>query len=130
MTALERQFGYLLRDEGDGPGIARPDGLPSSVKRLETRTGTCCHCNRVVLILPDPTRAALGLPPRSHPRGYCPKCHAYVCDLASCQTWCTPTLLLVDLARKYPDVPVFFRSKDGHMHPKLIDVLTTEGRIT
>lgn len=129
MVALARQQGYLLRDEGEGPGIPRPDGSPSTVRRLETHTRTCCHCNRVVIILPDATRAALGLPLRSHPRGYCPKCDAYVCDAKACQSNCTPTMLLVDIARRYPDVPVFFRSKTGEVHPKLREVLTREGRI-
>jgi hypothetical protein len=98
MGSLERRNGWFMRDERHSGGV-----------KLEIKAPTCCHCNRVILVLPDRTRAMFGLPLRTHPRGYCPKCDAYVCDQYACQNFCTPIWKLIDIAKRYPNLQVFAR---------------------
>lgn len=57
----------------------------------EFNTMTCAHCNRVVVLNPERTRA----------RGSCLKCMAYVCDHKVCLTECNPFMQSVELAVKY-----------------------------
>jgi hypothetical protein len=66
----------MLIDHSSSPGV--PDelwtksGLPPGMGRekFESATFTCSHCERVVIMNPDRSRA----------RGYCPRCDHYVCD--------------------------------------------------
>ena len=104
MSSKKRLEGYFLRDERLAYGR---DAI------LETWSLTCAHCNRVVVVLPDATRAKLGLPPRSHPRGWCAKCDAYVCDFYACNNFCTPILKMIEIAQRHPDIPVLQRNPDG-----------------
>src|SRR5579859_1555663 len=121
MASLERRNGYYMRDERASGGFKFAPDAPG-VKRLEIKAPTCCHCNRVILVLPDKTRAALGLPLRSRPRGYCPKCDAYNCDQYACMNFCTPIWKLIEIAQKYPGTPVFARP-GGRLafNPALLD---------
>ena len=57
--------GYYLNDNRTASMAA---GMPAGV--YESATITCSHCQRVVILRPDRSRA----------RGYCPKCDHYVCD--------------------------------------------------
>lgn len=58
---------------------------------------TCCHCNRVVKLLPAGFR--------KRPRNYCAKCDHYVCDSAGCNAECNPFMQSVLLALAHPYVP-------------------------
>lgn len=82
--------GYLLIQQ-----TIEAEGLP--VSTVEMHTMTCAHCNRVVLLNPERTRA----------RGYCAKCDAYVCDHRVCLTECNPFMQSVELAIKYQGSQAF-----------------------
>ena len=118
MSSKRRHEGYFLRDERLAYG-------PSAL--LETVTRTCCHCNTPVVILTDTYRRAHGLPPRTHPRGWCHRCDAYVCDRKACNDTCTPFMQLIDIARRHPDEPVFLFDVNGNrlLNPSRLD----EGRV-
>jgi hypothetical protein len=64
-----RHEGYLLIDHRAGAGLGEGAGLGHGAL-FESATITCRHCQRVVVLNPDRTRA----------RGYCPKCDHYICD--------------------------------------------------
>lgn len=64
MPSLKRQEGFLLSDNRASGGSL-----------VERATITCHHCQRIVVLNPDRTRA----------RGYCPKCNGYICDGVQCQ---------------------------------------------
>lgn len=49
-------------------------------QQFEAATHTCAHCHVIVLRNPQRTRA----------RGYCAKCHAYLCDSPTCNAECRP----------------------------------------
>ena len=104
MSSKRRKEGYFLRDERLAYG-------PQAI--LETVTWTCCHCNTPVVILTDTYRRAHGLPPRTHPRGWCQKCDAYVCDRKPCNDNCTPVEQLIDIALRHPEQPVFLLGPNG-----------------
>lgn len=81
MSSLKRHEGYLFIDHRASPGITaefiRSCGknpadflIVGEGKMVEAATYTCSHCQKVVVIKPDRTRA----------RGYCPKCDRQVCD--------------------------------------------------
>lgn len=106
MASKKRTEGYFLRDERLAYG-------PTAI--VETTTNTCCHCNRVVVILTDVYRRAHGLPLRTHPRGWCHKCDAYVCDSPTCSSTCTPIQQLLDIGLKHPGQPVLLRGPHGEL---------------
>ncbi len=89
-----RQEGYLLIDHRESPGVPESmvhvDGkyFPPALKgkTFECATVTCAHCNVVVFLNPNRTRA----------RGYCQKCDAYVCDQAGCALECRSFVKLLD----------------------------------
>ena len=65
--------GYLLIDHTNSPGFGdeQAGGLPIGAgQKLEAKTYTCSHCQRVSIVNPARTRA----------RPYCPKCDHYICD--------------------------------------------------
>jgi hypothetical protein len=83
--AKPRRFGELLIDHTFSPGLTPemvlaagldPRSVPAvgADKKGEFATVTCCHCNTIVILNPERTRA----------RGYCPKCDAYCCDCHGC----------------------------------------------
>jgi hypothetical protein len=76
--SLKRFEGYFLLDHRESPGNAlAPEGTI-----FESEIVICSHCHRGVVLRKDRTR----------PRGYCPGCDRYVCDLcegARATTGCT-----------------------------------------
>jgi hypothetical protein len=76
MRSLRSLEGYMLIDHSMSPGIsdevAVAAGLPAGVGRLkfESATFTCSHCEVIVVLNPDRSRA----------RGYCSRCDHYICD--------------------------------------------------
>jgi hypothetical protein len=81
--------GYLQVDHSCGPGISQDTIFNSGLKmpleiakfrNYESATNTCSHCCAVVILNPA----------RDRPRGYCPKCDAYVCDNPICNKECSP----------------------------------------
>ena len=74
--SLRSLEGYALIDHTQSPGV--PDaivvaqGLPAGAGRgkFESASFTCSHCEAIVVLNPDRSRA----------RGYCRKCDHYVCD--------------------------------------------------
>ncbi len=68
--------GYLLIDNRNNEGVSEKQvvdaGLPLVARSglFEAATITCNHCNAIVVINPDRTRA----------RGFCVKCNSYICD--------------------------------------------------
>ena len=86
-----------------GRGYLLVDNRASGGALEELPTLTCAHCNCTTVLNPQRTRE----------RGYCQKCHAYVCDLPGCRAACNPTELMVDLARKYPGEPWLLRGPNG-----------------
>lgn len=92
LTRVQGGRGYLFLDQrATGEGVQ------------EFNTLTCSHCNRVVVLNPQRVRA----------RGYCQKCHAYVCDSIGCNAECNPILQMVELGIKHPDEPWLLRGVDG-----------------
>lgn len=76
-TSLKHGAGYLVIDHTNSPGVTPADvaHIPGAVsvgegQTLERDFMTCSHCERVIVLNPLRTRD----------RGYCQKCHAYVCD--------------------------------------------------
>jgi hypothetical protein len=53
---------------------------------LEAATITCAHCHMTFLRNPQRQRA----------RGYCAKCHHYLCDSPTCNRDCRPMKRLLD----------------------------------
>jgi hypothetical protein len=76
--SLKHGAGYLIVDHRHSPGIAPADvaHVPGEVLTapggavLERDVLTCSHCERTIVLHPLRTRD----------RGYCPKCHAFICD--------------------------------------------------
>lgn len=94
MASLQRKEGYFLLENRHAPA---PDAaalqaetgqiiLAPSAAVFETATITCCHCNTTFFKNPDRTR----------PRGYCPKCDDYQCDLCVAVGECRPFQQLID----------------------------------
>jgi hypothetical protein len=77
MSSKRSHEGYFLQDNHGTPGV--PDeiivahGLPAGAGyiKFESATFTCSHCEQVVVLNPDRSRA----------RGYCKQCDHYLCDL-------------------------------------------------
>jgi hypothetical protein len=87
--SLKRFEGYYLLDHTQSPGNKKA----TEGKVFESATYTCSHCNRIVLLHPDRTRA----------RGYCPGCDRYVCDACEQKrpkTGCTSLARLFDEIEK------------------------------
>lgn len=91
--------GYLSIDHRDSPGLTPEDvaHVPGAQvvgkgELLERDVMQCSHCQRAVVLEPL----------RIRDRGYCPKCHHYVCD--GCETIrvktgaCVPMVKRLDLA--------------------------------
>lgn len=79
--SLSHGAGYLVIDHSNSPGLTAADvaGIPDAQAVpagtvLERDVLTCSHCQRAVVLEPGRVRA----------RGYCPKCHHYICD--TCET--------------------------------------------
>lgn len=101
MHTKRRHEGYLLIDHRAGDGIdaqlaRRLHTLPvPGGTMFEAPTFTCSHCQVVVILNPDRTRA----------RGYCPKCDHHVCD--ACETArvltgeCRPFKKILDEAQEF-----------------------------
>jgi hypothetical protein len=94
MITKRSREGELLIDHRFSPGLPPDfykriglagDACPEGTK-LEMPTLTCCHCNAVVALNPQRTRA----------RGHCHKCDAYVCDNPACHAACTPFSKVLD----------------------------------
>lgn len=86
MPSLKRFEGYLLIDNRNSPGVS-PDFIRQSGKDVpivtegklyESATMTCAHCNTIVILNPNRSRA----------RGYCSRCDKYVCDTPGCSKEC------------------------------------------
>ena len=94
--------GYLLQDNRASGGTLE-----------EYATLTCAHCGVIVVLNTARTR----------PRGYCAKCHAYICDDKACSTYCAPVDLCLDLAKKYPGLPTLPRGPHGELlfDPSLLE---------
>lgn len=75
MSSLQRQEGYLLIDERAAGGL-----------KYESATATCCHCQSIVILNPQRTRA----------RGFCSKCNGYTCDNPACNVECRPFWEMID----------------------------------
>ena len=69
-----------------GRGYLMIDNRASGGKLEEYPTLTCAHCNVIVVLRAERTRE----------RGYCARCHAYICDDQVCATYCAPVLQCVD----------------------------------
>lgn len=94
MSSLKRHEGYLLLDNRNAPV---PQELIDSATRagktviasnglFESATVTCSHCQAIVVLNPDRTRA----------RGYCRRCDHYVCDKPDCNRECRPLNAVLD----------------------------------
>ena len=81
------------------------DNRASGGELKEYATLTCAHCQKIVVMNPD----------RKRERGYCQNCHAYVCDNAGCRVNCTPIEQCIELAQKYPGLPILPRGKHGEL---------------
>ena len=85
---LQDQPGYLMIDHRASPGVPQElidaSGLPfpavAGGQMFEADTAICSHCGAVVVLNPH----------RERPRGYCPKCHHYICDNPGCAVECIP----------------------------------------
>ncbi len=81
MASLKQHAGYLTIDHRDSPGV-RPEDVAhvpgafavAGGQQLERDVLTCSHCQRAVILEPL----------RVRDRGYCQKCHHYICD--QCET--------------------------------------------
>lgn len=83
MGSLRRHEGYLLIDHSNSPGVPddllRASGLPGMIEgqgapvKFEAPTITCSHCEQVLVVNPNRTRA----------RGYCTGCDHYICDVCT-----------------------------------------------
>lgn len=75
--------GYLRIDCRDGEGITPEQAMKAGRgtlpvgrgRMIERATINCSHCQAMVVLNPDRTRA----------RAYCPKCDHYVCDLCEAE---------------------------------------------
>ena len=88
-----------------GKGYMMVDDRASGGQFQEMSTMTCAHCGTVVVLNPMRTRE----------RGYCGKCHAYVCDNPVCNAVCAPIEQRVILAQKYPGLPTLIPDQDGEL---------------
>lgn len=94
MASLKRKEGYFLLENRHAPApdsaaLASATGkaiVAPGVSVFEAATITCCHCNTTFIKNPDRTR----------PRGYCPKCDDYQCDLCVGIGECRPFQQLID----------------------------------
>lgn len=65
-------------------GVHVSGALPGT--QYESATITCCHCHTIVVLNPLRTRD----------RGYCARCHHYVCDSPGCNATCRPMQQVID----------------------------------
>ena len=86
-----------------GRGYLLIDNRASGGKMQEMATMTCAHCQLVVVL-----NAA-----RKRARGYCAKCHAYICDNRVCSTYCATAEQCVMLAHDTPGFPALPRTDQG-----------------
>lgn len=97
MRSLTQHAGYLAIDHRESPGVTAADvaHLPSAIpvgagQLFEADTKQCAHCQATVVLHPGRTR----------PRGYCAKCHAYICDGAICNAGCSPLAARFDAVKE------------------------------
>jgi hypothetical protein len=88
-----------------GKGYLLVDNRASGGELKEYPTMTCGHANHIVVLNPE----------RQRPRYTCPKCYSYVCDDLACRVECTPIEKCVELAQKYPGLPILGRGKQGEL---------------
>lgn len=93
----------MVKKVKGGKSYLMIDNRASGGKLLEFNTMTCAHCHMVVALNPE----------RKRPRGYCPKCDAYICDDRVCTTYCAPIEKCIELAQKHPGLPTLPRDKQG-----------------
>lgn len=103
MDTLTHGAGYLEIDHRESPGLTPTDvaHVPGAIavgagQRLERDVLQCSHCQRAVLLVPM----------RKRRRGYCPKCHRYLCDLceairAQSGGACTPMAQVLDCVQEH-----------------------------
>lgn len=91
--SLVQGSGYLIIDHRDSPGLSPADvaHVPGAVAVpkgtvTERDVQQCTHCQRQIVLNPL----------RERPRGYCPKCHHYICD--TCEAIRIKTLACVPFA--------------------------------
>ncbi len=99
MIRKRAREGELMIDHRASPGL--PAGFYRSIglegldcpegSLAEAATITCAHCNTVVIMNPDRSRA----------RGHCHKCDAYVCDNPACHRDCTPFSKILDVTEAH-----------------------------
>jgi hypothetical protein len=64
----------------------------------------CAHCGNSVV-------CCGGL--RKRPRNWCAKCDHYICDVKTCNDYCTPIDWLLDMGQRYPTFPALGRGPGG-----------------
>ena len=79
-----------------GRGTLVVDNRAAGGEKLEMPTLSCAHCNTVVILNPL----------RRRERGYCRKCHAYVCDVCNGKE-CRPLNQGIELSLKDPTLTPF-----------------------
>ena len=84
-----------------GKGYLLIDNRASGGKLVELATLTCIHCNTIYVLNPE----------RKKRRGYCKRCHAYICDAPGCNFDCNPTEECVELAHRYNTLGEYFLSR-------------------
>ena len=100
MTSMRSREGWLYIDNRLGAplsatheaelaqlrqtGVHIAGAAPGTV--FESATITCSHCHVIVVLNPLRTRE----------RGYCGRCHHYVCDAPGCNDVCRPMGQLID----------------------------------
>ena len=95
--------GYVLIDHRDSPGFTAAEAIAAGRAhlpvgrgmRFEAATNSCSHCQRIVVMNLDRTRA----------RGYCPKCDHFVCD------WCEAERVRTGICKPFKKVIDEFREK-------------------
>ena len=88
-----------------GRGYLMIDNRASGGTLQEMNTMTCAHCGVVVVLNPERTRE----------RGYCNKCHAYICDRPGCHAGCFPQSKAVDLSMRFGQGISLGRGENGEI---------------
>ncbi len=108
--SLKDGGGFLEIDHRESPGLTAADvaHVPGAIavgkgEHFEADVYQCTHCQRAVLLNPN----------RVRPRGYCPKCHHFICDgceeIRAATSGCVPFKQVLDraadLAAKFAGQP-------------------------
>lgn len=93
MKYMSYQKGEMYLDNRNCPDLILPGipglGGPRIIKGgtiLEIAIATCSHCHFEIVLNPN----------RVRPRGYCAKCHHYICDKPGCSVECIPMDKILD----------------------------------